>query len=332
MFKYKKTFATLIVIILVIGGYFYFKSNKPKVKYETIQAQKGNLLRTVSVTGVLESENKINVSFKINGRAELVNYDVGDKVKKGAILARIDKGTLDSQLAQAQATLNAQKEKYSLIKRRDDLYKYEEKQAQKAEVEKARAAITAIREEINETTLRAPIDGIIIRKNIEKGENAIANKTIFTISDENEPIIEADIPESDIVDIKLGQKAEVSLDALSSNENLAAEVTEIEPASTVIQDVVYYKIKLKFEKFDNRLKIGMSADIDINTAEKDDVIMIPWRAVKENGNQKYVEILKTNNQVKKINIRTGLRGDDGAVEVISGLQGGENVITLTKSL
>ncbi len=332
MFKHKKIFVTIVAVVFVVGGFFYFKSNKPKVKYETTQAQKGNLLRTVSVTGVLEPENKINVSFKINGRAELVNYDIGDKVKEGVVLAKIDKGTLGSQLAQAQATLNAQKEKYSLIKRRDDLYKYEEKQAQKAEVEKARAAITAIREEINETTLRAPIDGIIIRKNIEKGENAIANKTIFTISDENEPIIEADIPESDIVDIKLGQKAEVSLDALSSNENLAAEVTEIEPASTVIQDVVYYKIKLKFEKFDNRLKIGMSADIDINTAEKDDVIMIPWRAVKEKGNQKYVEILKANNQVEKIDIKTGLKGDDGSVEVISGIQGGENVVTLTKSL
>jgi len=331
MFKKKKTYVILILIIVIIGGFFYFRGRKPKIQYETSIAQKGNLTRTVSITGNLDPQVQAQLSFKISGRLENINFDVGDKVTKGTIVASISQDTLSDDLRQAQASLKVQKEKYSLMKRRSNSYKHEEKQAQKAEVEKAEAAVAAAQKQLSETVLYAPIDGTVIKRNIDPGENVTANISILTIAVIENPIIEANVPESDIVNVAIDQKAEVTFDALSPNEKFEAQVSEIDPASSVIQDVVYYRIKLKLTKPDNQLKVGMSTDIDINTAQKNNVIMIPERAVQTENNQKYVKVLKSDNAVKKINIQTGLSGDGGMVEVTSGLSGGEQVVTLVKT-
>ncbi|EKD46656.1 MAG: Efflux transporter, RND family, MFP subunit [uncultured bacterium] len=95
-----------------------------------------------------------------------------------------------------------------------------------------------------------------------------------------------------------------------------------------MQGVVYYKIKLKLNTLDVRVKPGMSLNIDINTAEKNDVIMIPNRAIKIENNKKFVDVLKVDGiTTEKVFIETGLEGDEGMVEVKSGLKGGEKVVT-----
>jgi len=146
------------------------------------------------------------------------------------------------------------------------------------------------------------------------------------IADDKELLIEANVPESDIVDLSVGQKATVSLDAFPSEEKLEAELIEIEPASTLIQDVIYYRIKLKLSNEDNRLKIGMSVNADISVQEKKDVISVPLRSVAGEGNDKYVEVLKEGNQIERKKVKTGLVGDEGKVEITEGLSGGEKII------
>jgi HlyD family secretion protein len=131
------------------------------------------------------------------------------------------------------------------------------------------------------------------------------------------------------VDVKVGQRAKISLDAFQNGETFSATVFDIEPASTVIQDVVYYKVKLRFDSFDERFKVGMSADVDISTDEKNNTIIIPARALKTEDEKNYVEILKDENAVEKIFVKTGMTGDEGTVEIVSGLSGGENVVILT---
>jgi len=331
MFKKKKTYVILTLIIVIIGGFFYFRGRKPKIQYETSIAQKGNLVRTVSVTGNLESQVQAQLAFKINGRLENINFDIGDKVTKGTMVANISQDTLSDNLRQAQAALKVQKEKYALMKRRNNLYKHEERQAQKAEVEKAEAIVAAAQKQLSKTVLYAPIDGTVIKRNIDPGENVTANVPLLTIAVTENPVIEANVPESDIVNVAINQKASVTFDALSLNEKFEAQVSEIDPASTVIQDVVYYRIKLKLTKPNNQLKVGMSTDIDINTAQKNNVVMIPERAIQTENNQKYVKVLKPDNTIKKINIQTGLSGDGGMVEVTNGLSSGEQVVTLIKA-
>ena len=201
------------------------------------------------------------------------------------------------------------------------------KKADDASVKYARAEYEIALKNLEKASLKAPVNGLITKVDYRRGEVLGTASAInpFGKMISKDFILETNIPESDIAKIKIEQKAEIVFDAFSSDEKFTAEVIEIEPASTVIQDVVYYKTKLKLNNFDSRLKSGMSADIDIEIAEKNDVVLVPQQAVKENG-KKVVKILSADGKVTEIEVEIGLEGDDGNVEIISGLNGSENVI------
>lgn len=329
MFKKKKTYIMLILLILIIGGVYYWKSQPKKITYTTETAKVGKIARTVSATGEIVPEVQADLSFKLSGRIDSMLVDVGDRIMAKQKIATIDKGTLLEELSRANNEIEVQKKTLSDMKDKDDTYSDDQIRVQKAQIKKAQDAVNIILTQIKATTLYSPLDGMVTKKIAELGENITANSPVLTVSSLGEPYIQVDVPESDIVDVKIGQKAEITFDALPSNEKLEGEIFEIEPASTVIQDVVYYKAKIKLAKLDERLKIGMSADADIATFEKNSVVMIPYRAVKNEGDQEYVEVLKAENVVEKINVKTGVKGDEGMIEIISGLNGGENIIILS---
>jgi RND family efflux transporter MFP subunit len=255
---------------------------------------------------------------------------VGDEVKKGQRLAKVDPSTLLEELEASKQDIEYQDETYDHMKENKSTYESEQREAQEALVRKAEALNRAAGIKIGETYIYSPIAGTIIKKNVDLGEIAVFNATVLTVA-EGDMEIETNVPESDIIKVSLGQKANISFDAFPVDVKFEANIFEIEPASTVIQDVVYYKVKLRLDNIDSRLKAGMSCDVDIKTAEKKNVIAIPLRAVKTEGEKKYVEILKDekNNITEKVFVTTGLEGDDGIVEIISGLTGGESIITLT---
>lgn len=331
MSKFKKIIIWVIIIAAVAGGiYFYLRNKAPKTEYTTETAARGDLAQTVSVTGEIIPENQAELGFQTGGEVSRVYVDVGDKVAKGQRLAQIKAGIQIADLAQAEKALEAQRQTYKHIKDDDDTYSDEERRSQRATVEQYEAAVEEAKVNIAKTILYSPIDGIISQKSIDIGEIIAVTDKVFTIIGEGGLELRADVPESDIVKVAVGQKAGITFDALPSDEILEAEITEIDPASTVIQDVVYYRVKLKYAN-DSRIKPGMSADIDIKTAEKNGVITVPLRAVKNEEDKEYVEILKADNTTEKVFVKTGLKGDEGMVEIISGLKGGEKVVTLTKT-
>lgn len=327
-----KKYAIWIIILLVIGAgvYYFVSSRKTKIEYTTETAARGDLAQTVSVTGEIVSENQVEAGFQVGGEISRVYVDVGDKVEKGQRLAQLKAGIQVANLAQAEKALEAQKQTYKDIKEKDDTYSDEQRRSQRATVEQYEAAVQEAKVNLARTILYSPIDGTVTQRSIDVGEIVAVTDTVFTIIGKGGLEIRADVPESDIVKVQIGQKADVTFDALPSDEIISAEVTEIDPASTVIQDVVYYRVKLKYAD-DSRIKPGMSADIDIKTAEKNDVITVPLRTVKTEGDRQYVEVLKPDNTVEKIYVETGLKGDEGLIEVISGLSGGEKVVTFTKT-
>jgi HlyD family secretion protein len=332
MAKKRKVIIWIVIIALIGGGVFsYFKSRKPKVSYTISEAQRTNIARTVSVSGTANPENIINLAFKVSGIVKEMNVDVGDEVKKGQRLAKIDPSSLAEEANASMEDIKYQDETFDYMKDNKGTYVKEQRDAQKALVRKAEALSRAAGIKLNETYIYSPIAGTVIKRNADIGEIAIFNSTVLTVA-RGEMEIEANIPESDIIKISLGQKADVSFDAFSADVKFEASISEIEPSSTVIQDVVYYKVKLKLDNVDERIKAGMSCDLDIKTAEKENVIVIPLRAVKTEGDRKYVEVLKDekNNVIDKVFVTTGLSGDEGMVEITSGLKGGEKVITLTK--
>ncbi|MFA5777279.1 MAG: efflux RND transporter periplasmic adaptor subunit [Parcubacteria group bacterium] len=326
----KRTIWVVIVLALISGGIFYFSSKKTSTTYITEEAGRIDVKQTVSVTGEINPENIIDLGFKTSGIVKEMNVNVGDTVEKGQRLSKVDPSTLLAELEASNQDIEYYDETYDYMKDNKSTYEKEQREAQKALIRKAEALNRAARIKIGETYIYSPIAGTIIKRNADLGEIAIFNSTILTVA-EGEMEIKSDVPESDIIKVSLGQKADISFDAFPSDVKFEANIIKIEPASTVIQDVVYYKVKLRLDNVDERIKPGMSCDVDIKTAEKKNVIAIPLRAVKTEGDKKYVEVLKDekNNITEKVFVATGLEGDDGIVEISSGLKGGEKVITLT---
>lgn len=336
MARAKKYLLWLIVLAAVVGGIFWYaKSREPKTTYTTADVTKGTLAQTVSVTGKMNPNEQIDLTFKTTGILESINVDVGDDVQEGQVLAKIDKGTLLSQLNQALAQLKYQRETLAYMNKHKNTYKYNQRDAQEGLMEQAQASVDVINDQLKDVDMISPINGVVTRRTADPGETVVLslNSPVLSIAAKEDLIIHSNVPESDVIKLQIGQKADVTFDAFSSEEIFGATITSIDPASTVIQDVVYYRIKLKLGNLDPRLKAGMSANIDVKTSEKENVLMVPSRAIKTEGNKKYVEILEADGiTTKKSDVTTGLEGDEGMVEITKGLKGGEKVVTfvLTK--
>jgi len=137
-----------------------------------------------------------------------------------------------------------------------------------------------------------------------------------------------DVPETDVVKVKVGDEAEITLDALGSDIKFKGKVLTVDPASTEIQDVVYYKVKVAIEDSGNEtIKPGMTADVLVDTDRRDNVIFIPSRALltRSGTDEKYVRVLK-DGAVEERTVKLGLKADDGKTEVISGLNEGEEIV------
>lgn len=183
---------------------------------------------------------------------------------------------------------------------------------------------------LGKAALRAPANGIIKEVNYKIGEviGATAGED-FAKMISYDFILEVKVPESDVAKVKIGQKGDVAFDAFSADEKFEATVVSIDPSATVVQDVVDYIVKMAMSGDDSRWKDGMSADIDILVEKKDNVLTVPERAVKEQNGQKTVQILENKKPVDR-EVRTGMKGDGGMVEVTSGLEEGEVVVTSVK--
>lgn len=338
MTKKKKFFWWLIILTLIGGGVYYSVKSKKKVtEYTTTKAERQDLAQTVSVSGKIASPNEIDLAFQSTGRLRAVFVDVGDMVKKDQLVAQIDTGTLFHDLEAAKAELLAQRETLANMKEKRNTYTLNQRDAQRAVIEKYEANIASVWKRIDETKIYAPVDAVVGKRNFNSGETEMAGSVVLTLFEGIDLELTANVSESDIIKIKLNQKADLTLDALPADEKLSAYVAKIDPVSTVIQDVVYYKIKLSLNAQDVRLKSGMSTDIDVRTAEKANVLVIPIRAIEISGAEKFVRILKAFNPdgsaiIEKRKIETGLEGDAGLVEVKNGVQENEEVITFTKAV
>ena len=174
--------------------------------------------------------------------------------------------------------------------------------------------------------LKAPVNGKVTRVNYHAGEVIGTSSAGFGRLLSYDFLLEAKIPESDIVRVKLGQFAHITFDSFETNDVFDAEVIEIESDATVIQDVVYYIAKLRLMNDDLRLKPGMSGDADIRIDEKKNVLKIPSRLILEEEGHSYVTIVYEDGLQEKREVKTGLRDDDGMVEVVSGLAVADRIL------
>ncbi|HPW44370.1 MAG TPA: efflux RND transporter periplasmic adaptor subunit [bacterium] len=209
------------------------------------------------------------------------------------------------------------------------------------QISQAQANLASAQIQIDDSRLFSPLDGVVTQVNYEVGEQfSAAGKALIMVLVNNSFDIEVDVTEADINKIKVGNLVEITLDAFGDDTIFHGQVYFIEPAQTVIQDVVYYKVKISFsdsqevksltEARQISIKAGMTANTTITTDQRENIVKIPGRAIVEKDNGvKVVRILK-DNKLQEIPAAIGLRGDEGLVEVLGGVQPGDQVVTFIK--
>ena len=247
-----------------------------------------------------------------------------------SVLSPINSGLSTAQITTTVATMNsglstlnaavdsitAAQSKLSLAGNSSDAIA-----AQMAKVKQAQAALA-------EDTIISPIDGIVTRADPNVGEFVAAGSSGFAVQSNGAFKIDAFVPEADIAKVALGNLASTTLDAYGSDVDFPAKVIAIDPAETVIQGVPTYKVTLEFVQSDARVRSGMTANLEILTHEALNVMAIPYRAVIDNNGAKSVRVVnKDSVTFKTVPVTTGLKGSDGTIEIDSGLNVGDKVVT-----
>ncbi len=245
----------------------------------------------------------------------------------------------ESQVSVAQAKLSAAKQAWEVAQKQLIRIKTparsEDIDLAKAQLAQVQANLDIVKKQEYDSQIIAPIDGQISKINYEIGEQ-VSSKAALAMITENNFEIEVDISEADISKVKLNDEVEVDFDAFGEDRKFKGSVYFIEPAATVIQDITYYKVKISLsltEEGVQEIKAGMTANITITTDKKDDIFLIPSRAVLDkNGFGKFVRILESNDKIREIPIMTGLSGNDGLIEISgASLSVGQKVVTFIKA-
>ena len=198
-----------------------------------------------------------------------------------------------------------------------------------ANIKRAQATVDRYLSNWSETVITAPVDGIVTEVNFDVGEQTSMSGSVVSMIGLATMQIEVDVPESDINKLAVSDQVEISLDAFSSDEKFMGTVTFIDPAATNIDGVVYYTTKVAFNEKDERIKSGMTADLTISTDAKEGVLVVPSRAVIYRDGKKYIQTYD-GVSLGEVEVSTGLRGDGGLTEILSGLEEGVDVVTFIK--
>ncbi|MFA4937605.1 MAG: efflux RND transporter periplasmic adaptor subunit, partial [Patescibacteria group bacterium] len=239
--------------------------------------------------------------------------------------------TQTQQVEAAESTIKSAEQ--SLLKAQADLVlkqaparSYDIASAQ-AQLASAKASLIKAQADLADRTIKAPVAGIATKVNYQVGETTSLANPIVVLQTEGGYQIKVKVPESDIVKLAIGQTTDITLDALGSSEHFSGHISFINPAETPVSDVIYYEVTIMFDNQDERIKPGMTANIDVLTADKKNVLVAPLRAVKySEAGQTYVEVLEQG-QIKRREVSIGLKGDNGLVEIKSGLLDKQQVIT-----
>ncbi len=201
----------------------------------------------------------------------------------------------------------------------------EQIEAQEANVEQARIALRAAEMNLQKSTLRAPITGNIHNRYLSVGESVSPGAPIFSLIAEDVPHLSINVPEVDVANLSVGDSARVRFDAFP-REDFQAEVTHVSPVATDREGVATFKTRLDIKDADERIRVGMTADVDILTSKRENVVAVPGRALVQRDGVPHVRMIEEGHLVYRP-VERGLRGSDGWVEIVSGLEPGERIIT-----
>lgn len=274
-----------IAIAVVVGLLLYFLwPSKKEVSFKTQVIEEGSISKSVSATGYLQPADKVEVGTQVSGKVEKLYVTYNSKVKKGQVLAELDKSTLLERLSQAksqkssaESTLNLATQNYNRTKALFEAgaatqQSYDEAtntyiQAQNT-LNNANTNVREAQVNLGYAVITSPIDGVILAKQVEQGQtvaSSFSTPTLFVIAkDLKSMTVEANIDEADIGQVKVGQKVEFTVDSYMG-ETFNGEVQEIRLEPKVTSNVVTYTVVVKAENPEEKLFPGMTASVTIFT-------------------------------------------------------------------
>ncbi len=338
------------MIILAGTGWFYKRADgKEAPAYRTATIQRGSVKSTVSATGTLSAVQTIQVGTQVSGQIAVIHADYNDHVKKGQLLARIDP-TLQNQaveeaqaqLERAHATMEQAQSDYARSKQLFDAKVITASEfstvqsnfaVQKANVKSALIALERARQNLRYTDIYAPIDGVIVERNVDVGQTVAANFSapqLFLIAkDLSDMQILASVDESDISAIRTGQPVEFTVQAYP-NQTFTGMVQQVRLQSKTQDNVVNYTAVVGVKNTTGKLLPGMTATVQFLTGVAENVLVVPNAALRIRPTPAMLAQARTDDQragsailwtlddkgmLEPVRVRTGLSdGRNTAVE------------------
>lgn len=298
--KRKKTLIIVaIIIILAIVTFFVWPKSSTSVEFEMTQVKPDTIRNSVTATGTIEPVNEVEVGTQVSGIIENIYVDYNSIVKKGQIIAELDRTTLNSELVSAQASLASAKSDLDYQEANYARYKnlFDKGLVSKDDYEQAYLEYRKSQETYNtniesvkkaETnlgyaTITSPIDGIVLSKEVEEGQTVASSfetPTLFTIAkDLTDMRVIADIDEADIGSVKEGQNVSFTVDAYPS-DTFYGQVTQVRQEATETDNVITYEVVISAPNDDLKLKPGLTANVAISTLERTGVLSVKTKALR----------------------------------------------------
>ena len=306
MKKNKKTWIAVVCIAILAIVIFLLSGGKKKeeVTFETAKIEKGNIQTTITATGTIEPVTSVTVGTQVSGIVSKLYVDYNSIVKKGQVIAELDKTNLTSELntakanlASAQSTLNYEQANYNRYQTLYDkgLVSANDYESAQLSYRKARESVATARESVAKATtnlgyatITSPIDGVVLSKSVEEGQTVASSfntPELFVIAkDLTDMRVIADIDEADIGGVKEGQRVSFTVDAFP-DDKFEGQVTQVRQEATTTSNVVTYEVVISAPNANLKLKPGLTANVTIYTLEKNDVLTVPSKALRFTPNE-----------------------------------------------
>lgn len=304
----RKIIITLIVIVVVaVGAKFLFggSGSSSKLSYATATVGRSDISNSVTATGTIEPVTEVEVGTQVSGIIDKIYVDYNSVVKEGQLIAEMDKVTLESELASAQATYDGNLAEYEYQKknfeRNKGLYEqnliseqeYDDSEYNylkaKSALDSSKAALAKAQRNLSYAIITSPIDGIVISRDVEEGQTVASGfetPTLFNIAaDLTQMQVVADVDEADIGGVAEGQRVNFTVDAYP-NDIFEGRVTQIRLGSTnsssetTDESVVTYEVVISAPNPDLKLKPRLTANVTIYILDKQNVLSVPSRALR----------------------------------------------------
>lgn len=350
----------VVIIVAIVAWALSGGKKEEQITFDTAAVAPANIMNSITATGTIEPVTSVTVGTQVSGIVSKLYVDYNSVVKKGQVIAELDKTNLMSQLnsaktqlATAQSQLNYQTTNYNRYKTlyQKGLVAADDFDNAKLSYTQAKEQVASAKEEVQRAqtnlgyaTITSPIDGIVLSKSVEEGQTVAASFStpeLFTIAQDltNMQVV-ANVDEADIGDVKEGERVSFTVDAYP-DDTFEGTVKQVRQEATTTNNVVTYEVVISAPNADLKLKPGLTANVTIYTAERKGVLSVPSKALRFTPQKETVGKMKivdqTGNAKNKIwtiegnsivahKVNIGMT-DGTNTQILNGISAGVKVVT-----